>query len=77
MSPSDPDQPNVIAVRADNSAQPASRFYTGGGIYRHVRLSVLDPVHIDNDSIIVTTPAISPEQATVKVQATIDNQSDR
>ncbi|HEY6914105.1 MAG TPA: sugar-binding domain-containing protein, partial [Paludibacter sp.] len=29
---------NVIAVRADNSIQPASRYYTGAGIYRHVRL---------------------------------------
>src|SRR6266567_7963936 len=27
---------NVIAVRADNSGQPASRWYTGAGIYRHV-----------------------------------------
>jgi len=29
---------NVIAVRVDNSVQPASRFYAGAGIYRHVRL---------------------------------------
>ena len=37
---------NVIAVRADLSVQPASRFYAGAGIYRHVRLVVTDPVHI-------------------------------
>ena len=36
---------NVLAVRADTSAQPASRWYSGGGIYRHVRLVVTDPVH--------------------------------
>ncbi|MGD1086506.1 MAG: glycoside hydrolase family 2 TIM barrel-domain containing protein, partial [Verrucomicrobiota bacterium] len=70
-----PDKPNVIAVRCDNSAQPASRFYTGSGIYRHVFISVLDPVHIDHDSIIVTTPAVSPDKATVIVKTTIDNQS--
>src|SRR5688572_25302575 len=29
---------NVVAVRADTSLQPASRWYTGAGIYRHVRL---------------------------------------
>src|SRR5262245_55692283 len=29
---------NVLAVHADNSAQPASRWYAGAGIYRHVRL---------------------------------------
>ena len=70
-----PDKPNVIAVRADNSAQPASRFYTGAGIYRHVYLSVLEPVHIEHDSIVVTTPAVAPDKATVTVKTTIDNQS--
>ena len=29
---------NVLAVRVDDSGQPASRWYTGAGIYRHVRL---------------------------------------
>ena len=29
---------NVIAVRANNSSQPASRWYAGAGIYRHVRI---------------------------------------
>ena len=38
---------NVLAVRADNSEQPASRWYAGAGIYRHVRLVVTDPVHLD------------------------------
>ena len=42
----DSNKPNVIAVRADNSGQPASRWYTGAGIYRHVRLIVTSPVHI-------------------------------
>jgi beta-galactosidase len=70
-----PDNPNVIAVRADNSAQPASRFYTGSGIYRHVYISVLDPVHIDHDSIVVTTPEVAPNKATVNIKTTIDNQS--
>jgi beta-galactosidase len=37
---------NVIAVRADTSKQPASRWYTGAGIYRHVRLVVKDAIHI-------------------------------
>jgi beta-galactosidase len=69
------DKPNVISVRCDNSAQPASRFYTGSGIYRHVYISVLDPVHIDHDSIIVTTPAVAPDKATVNIKTTIDNQS--
>ena len=35
-------QINVLAVRADASAQPASRWYSGAGIYRHVRLVVTE-----------------------------------
>ena len=33
---------NVLAVCADTSAQPASRWYAGAGIYRHVRLMVAE-----------------------------------
>ena len=45
------------------------------GIYRHVYIHVLDPVHIERDSIVVTTPSIAPDKATVTVKTTIDNQS--
>ena len=39
---------NVLAVRADTASQPASRWYAGGGIYRHVRLIVTGDVHADS-----------------------------
>ena len=39
-----PQGQNVLAVRV-NVDQPCSRWYSGAGIYRHVRLQVLDPVH--------------------------------
>jgi beta-galactosidase len=39
---------NVIAVRVDNSRQPNSRWYTGSGIYRHVSLTIQDPLHVGN-----------------------------
>jgi beta-galactosidase len=67
---------NILAVRADNSAQPASRWYSGAGIYRHVRLVATDPVHIDQWSTFVTTPKIESDQAVVRVQTTAVNQSD-
>lgn len=66
---------NVIAVRADNSLQPASRFYTGAGIYRHVRLEVTQPVHIDHWGTFVTTPEISSRNAKVNTQTTVLNES--
>ncbi len=67
---------NVLSVRADNSAQPASRWYTGAGIYRHVRLVVTDDVHIAPRGVFVSTPEVSSTQATVRVQTTITNSSD-
>ncbi len=70
-------QTNVLAVRADNSRQPASRWYTGAGIYRRVRLVATDPVHIEQDGVFVTTPQVSTESATVSVRTTITNHSDR
>ncbi|MBV8857828.1 MAG: DUF4982 domain-containing protein [Acidobacteria bacterium] len=66
---------NVVAVRADNSGQPASRWYTGAGIYRHVRLVTTDPVHIEQWGTFVTTPQVTNTSATVNVRSTIVNQS--
>jgi beta-galactosidase len=66
---------NVIAVRADNSGQPASRWYTGAGIYRHVRLVTTGPVHIEHWGTFVTTPQVTNTGATVNVRSTVVNQS--
>jgi beta-galactosidase len=66
-------KPNVIAVKADNSIQPASRYYTGAGIYRHVRLVQYNPVHFTPWSVYVTTPVVTAAKATVKVQAQVVN----
>ena len=39
---------NVIAVRVDNSQQPNSRWYSGSGIYRNVRLVTTNRIRVDN-----------------------------
>jgi len=65
---------NVIAVRVDNN-QPNSRWYSGSGIYRHVWLTALSPVHIPQSGVFVTTPAISAASATVSVGTEVQNQS--
>ena len=70
------DQDNVLCVRADNSAQPASRWYSGAGIYRHVRLVVTDDVRIAPWGVFVSTPEVSATQAVVRVQTTLTNASD-
>ncbi len=68
---------NLLAVRADTSAQPASRWYSGAGIYRHVRLIVTDPVHHDYHTTFVSTPSVTADSATVRVQSTVVNQSEK
>lgn len=69
------DKPNSLAVRVDNSLQPASRWYAGAGIYRHVWLQCLNPVHLEQNSVYITTPLITKDKATVNIQATVFNQS--
>ena len=46
---------NTICVRAMNSSQPNSRWYTGTGIYRPVWLYVLPKAYICMDGIKITT----------------------
>ena len=65
---------NVIAVKV-NVQQPCSRWYSGAGIYRNVRLTVTDPVHIAHWGTYVTTPEVSENEATVRVETKIHNQS--
>ena len=70
------DQNNVLAVRADNSLQPSSRWYTGSGIYRHVWLTVTTPVHVGYQGTYVHTPEISTDRAGVIVETHVQNDND-
>ena len=67
---------NVLVVRADNSAQPASRWYAGAGIYRHVRLISTSPVHTETWSTFLTTPSVNEDAATIHVSTSITNQAE-
>jgi beta-galactosidase len=64
---------NVVAVRVDNSHQPNSRWYSGSGIYRHVWLTVTDPLHVGQWGTYVTTPEIDAAAARVAVRTRIVN----
>jgi beta-galactosidase len=68
-------QPNVLAVRVDNSAQPNSRWYSGSGIYRHVRVIVTDPIHVAHWGVFVTTARASSDAAKVTVRTRVANES--
>ena len=66
---------NVLAVRVDNSAQPNSRWYTGSGIYRPVRVIVTDPTHVAHWGVFVTTPEATAAAARVSVRTPVSNES--
>lgn len=67
---------NVIAVRV-NHPDPSSRWYAGSGIIRPVTLEIVDRVHLDPDSIFVTTPVATAERGVVAVKAAVANRSGR
>ena len=64
---------NVIAVRVDNSQQPNSRWYSGSGIYRHVRLVTSDPIHVAQWGTYVTTPVVSVDSSHVTIRTSLRN----
>ena len=66
-------QKNVIAVKADNSQQPNSRWYSGSGIYRNVWLTVTDKVFVDHWGTYLTTPEVSEQTARINLKTRVRN----
>lgn len=64
---------NVLAVKISNAGKN-SRWYSGSGLYRHVWLKILDPVHVAQEGIHLATPQISPAAAKIRVQMELANQ---
>lgn len=68
-------RPNVLAVRVDDSLQPSSRWYSGSGIYRHVRVVVTGPLHVAPWGVFVSTPEADSASAEVVVRTEVQNDS--
>jgi beta-galactosidase len=62
---------NVIAVKVDNSQQPSSRWYSGSGIYRNVRLVATHKISIEQWGIFITTPEVNKESGVVEISTSI------
>lgn len=67
-------QTNVVAVQVKNE-DINSRWYSGSGIYRHTRLTLVSPVHIAPWGVYVTTPNVATKAATVALETTLNNTS--
>lgn len=72
---------NLLAVRVNNLwdarlAPRAGEHIFSGGIYRDVRLVCTDSVHIPWFGVGITTPAVSRDAATIRVETEVCNASE-
>jgi beta-galactosidase len=65
---------NVVAVKVDNSHQTNCRWYTGSGIYRHTWLLSTNKVHVAPWGTFVSSPQVSTDAATLRVNTKIQNE---
>jgi len=64
---------NVIAVRVDNSVQPNSRWYSGSGIYRHVRLVATSKTYFEKWGVFNHTQEVRDGKAVIRIEASVVN----
>ena len=69
-----PGQQNTIAVRVRNEGRN-SRWYSGSGIYRHVWIKAVDPLHMGQWGTFITTPVVETSAAKVNVRTNVFNES--
>ena len=67
---------NTIAVRVNHSEDADSRWYTGSGIYRNVRLIYANPVHIDLWGVFYSSET-QGNASTVTVNTTVKNTTEQ
>lgn len=62
---------NLLAVKVDNSLQPASRWYSGSGIYRDVNLIVDNQIHFVHDATFARTVSADASKAVFAVDCRV------
>jgi beta-galactosidase len=67
-------QTNVLAVKVQNEGEN-SRWYSGSGVYRHVWLKVLDPVHVGPWGVSLATPEVTRALVKINIQTRVANES--
>ena len=66
---------NLIAVKVDHSLYGDSRWYTGSGIYRDVKLITKEPVHIKQWGIYCRTPEVTSSKAVLSADIIVANET--
>jgi beta-galactosidase len=67
---------NIIAVRADCSKLPVDRWYSGAGIYRHVRLIASEKLHFPKNNTRISTTE-KGNKAFVTAEISVTNFEDK
>ena len=65
---------NILTVHVDHSRYADSRWYTGSGIYRNVKLVTVNKLHIPIWGTFITTPEVSTDEAKVKLKVKVENE---
>lgn len=66
---------NVLAVQVKNEGLN-SRWYAGSGIYRHVWLIYMNPIHVKHGELVITTAEADKYSGKINIKTTIKNQMD-
>ncbi len=62
---------NILSVRLENKEE-SSRWYSGAGIYRNVRLVKTAPIRVANWGTYITTPVVTDQKGEVNIKTEID-----
>jgi beta-galactosidase len=65
--------PNTVTV--DVRASDDSRWYTGAGLYRDVRLHIDELAHVVPNGVRITTSDVDPERAVVEIATSVRNEN--
>ena len=72
-----PGNTNIIAVKVDHSKYADSRWYTGSGIYRDVKLIFTSPLHIKQWGVSTVTKDLSVEKPILDIEVSVINESEK
>ena len=67
---------NVLAVRLENLPE-SSRWYSGAGIYRNVRLVKTEQTHVAHWGTFITTPKVNLKSADVNIKTEVSGTTDK